>query len=142
MPDPLPRTRDDASLNTGLSSAATRKREERQKELHDRKQRQQESTRVKLTRDGSAIQDWLDEEIKDVGNLEKMVTEFDPQNMFKTIPLAERMNVTNAELLQAQTLARMMHIEWLKSAKKRVDKYMKEPKPVKDKDADGFGGDK
>lgn len=133
--------RDDSALNTGMSSAVERRRLQKQKELHDKKQQQQAATRVSLTRDGSAIMDWIDEEIKDVSDLASMTTEFNVESLLQRVPLAKTLNVTNAELLQAMTIAKLLHIEWLKSAKTKVNKYMKEPK-AKTKKAESFGEEK
>ncbi len=124
---PQPRVRNDSALNTGLSSAIDRKRLKKQKELHDKKQRAQEATRVSLSRDGGTIDTWLDEEIAKVSDLSSAVTEFDPSQLLKQIPLAQRMNITDKELLQAFMIAKLMHIEFLKDTKKKVNKFMKEP---------------
>lgn len=132
------RPRNDAALSTGLSSAVERRRAAAQQELHDKKQRQQEATKVSLTRDGSAINDWIDEEIAKVSDLRQAITEFDLEAFMKKVPLAKRLNVTHAELLQAQTIARLMHIEWLEKAKSRVKKHMKEPKTKPAKDGESF----
>lgn len=131
--------RDDSALNTGMSSAVERRRLQKQQELHEKKQQQQEATRVSLTRDGSAIIDWIDEEIKDVSDLSKMTTEFNVESILKRVPLAKTLNVTNAELLQAMTIAKLLHIEFLEKAKGRVKKHMKDPKS---KEAESFGEEK
>ena len=128
------KSRNDGSLNTGLSSAVERRRMKKQEELHEKKQRAQEATRVSLNRDGSAVMEWIDEELKEVSDFSKMTTEFNPKTILQQVPLANTMSVTNAELLQAMTIARLMHIEFLKSAKQKVRKYMKEPKAPKEEE--------
>lgn len=136
--------RNDAALSTGLSSALDRRRLAKQEELHNKRKADKEAVKARLSglsTQGDIVMEWIDQEINDVNDFTKMVNEFDPAAYMKQIPLAQRMSVTNSELLQAQTLARMMHIEWLKSAKNRVKKHLKDPKSSV-KEGENFEEDK
>lgn len=140
----MARSRNDSSLNTGMSSAILRRRYEKQEELHNKRKQEKEATAARLSglsTQGDIVIEWLDQELADVTDFRKMTTEFDPAKYMQQIPLIERMNVTSAELLQAQTIARLMHIEWLEKAKTRAKKHLKKSKQTV-KDGDSFEEEK
>lgn len=108
--------RDDSSLNTGMSSAVERRSRERLEE----QLRKRSGEREQLTPGAEILIAWINKDIKDVGNMETKILGIDFDDLRAMIPLAQRLNVDNATLLQAQVLAQAMHIEWLKSAKNRL----------------------
>lgn len=139
------KSRDDSSLNTGMSSALQRRRYAKQEELHEKRKREKEATAARLsglTTQGDIVVEWLEQELADVKDFTKMTTEFDPVAFMKQMPLAQRLNVSSAELLQAQTIARLMHIEWLEKARTRAKNHLKKPKREAVKDGDSFEEEK
>lgn len=143
MPTPkTTRTRNDEALNTGMSSALERRRLQIQEEMHNKRKAAKEAEKARLnglSTQGDVVVEWIDKELEEVGDMRKMVTEFDMDAFMKKIPLARRLNVTSPEMLQAQTIAHLMHIEFLEKLKTRAKNTMKEAK--RQDEASSFGED-
>lgn len=105
-------SRNDAFMNTGLSSAAQRRRMAKQKELHDKRAAEQEAVKSSLNKDASVVLEWIDKEQADI-----------------TTSYTKLMaDVMTEENVKAQLLALQMHYDWLERAKQRVKRVMREPK--------------
>lgn len=84
--------RNDASLITGLSSAASRRLEEQQL----KRQREKSATRQQLKPGAEIILGWIKKEKSNITNLERIV-----------------LNVEDEKYLQAQIMALNLHLKFL-----------------------------
>lgn len=116
--------RDDSALNTGLSSAAQRRIDAKNAERARKKERQ----RTELLPNADIILEWIDKEKADVKDLEKTILDLDFGKIRQLVPLAKQLDISDAQLIQAQILARMMHLEWLNSVKIRAKNMLREVK--------------
>lgn len=116
--------RKDNVLNTGMSSAVQRRAEAR---LESQK-RKRDDERAQLTPGAEILLDWIDKDLATVGNLQNMVIGINFDDLRTMLPLAQRLNVDDKDLLVAQVLAQAMHIEWLKSTKNRLKVTLRKAK--------------
>lgn len=101
----MPQPRSDSVLNTGLSSAVSRKLEaERAREMKERAHQ-----RGQLTPGAEIVIAWIDKELKEVMDLEYMV-----------------MHLTTEKDIKAQLLARKLHADFLKGLKARAKNMLRE----------------
>lgn len=123
--------RNDDILDTGLSSAQERrvaaKQAERARERRDRQ--------LALTPTGEIVTQWINTELDAMKDMTKMAIDLKPDELREVIPLARRLNVSDAQLLQAQMMAQQMHIEFLKALKNRSKNILRQAK-VAEKKAD------
>lgn len=105
------KTRSDSVLNTGLSSAASRRVEARRQKAKEKR----EAAKAKLTPDADIILEWIDKEKADIVNVEKMILAIDSE-----------------ENVVAQILARKMHIEFLNKLKTKAKNILRELPGEKD----------
>lgn len=128
-------SRDDSVLNTGMSSALER-RIKRDEQI---RQQDRQYTRGKLTPGAEIIKEWLLKERAAMTDISKAVTDFDPEFLQKSTPLARKLAVTDKELLQAFTLARLMNVEFIDTLLARVNNVLRkvpeETKETEDSDA-------
>lgn len=122
--------RNDSMLSSGLSSAVDRRRLQKQEELHNKKKQASEAMRASLSEQGRTIVEWIDQELLDVNDFSKMTTEFNFETFMQNTPLAQKLQISEPQLLQAMTIARLMHIDFLTRARTKAKKIMKEPKVV------------
>ena len=92
--------RDDSLLNTGFSSAASRKLEQKRKLLQEDKR----TVKHKLQPGAEIILQWIAEEREKTVNLEKMI-----------------INIESEERVMAQLLARKMHLDFLAGLKVKAE---------------------
>lgn len=99
--------RNDSVLNTGITSAATRRAEERAQRQRDLRA----SQRASLTPGGEIIKAWIDQEIAEAADLTKIIIIADSEK-----------NV------RAQLLGRQYYIEALKRLKGKTNNILREVK--------------
>lgn len=116
--------RNDGFLNTGLSSAVERRHQQKLETM----QKAKKDERGRLTPQADIILEWLQQEKDEVGNLEKSILDFDMEKIRALVPLAKQLDVSNKDLLQAQIIARFMHLEWLKKMESKVKGVLRETK--------------
>lgn len=116
--------RNDGILDTGITSANARRvaarQEERQRERHDRQ--------AALTPTGKIVIEWIDTELAAMKDMTKMAIDLKPDDLREVIPLARRLNVSDAQLLQVQMMAQQMHIEFLQALKNKTKNILRDAK--------------
>lgn len=126
--------RNDSLLNTGLTSAADRKRFEKQEELHNKRSAQKEAQRAalgNLTRRGELISEWIAEERSALDSISNLMLTTDIEAAARQYPVLKTINVDNDSLMKAQLIARLMHIDWLKKLEKKVKSTLREERVEK-----------
>lgn len=98
------RIKTEGYFSTGLSSAVQRQHDQRLKKMQNRKA----GELAGLAPDAKILLEWIEEEKKDVVNLEKMI-----------------LNISDEKFVQAQLLARQMHLDWLTKMKKKVNTVLR-----------------
>lgn len=98
-------TRNDAMLDTGLSSAVERRAQARS----DEQRRKRSDQRARLTPGAEIVLEWIDKEINEAADLRKII-----------------INVADEEHVKAQLLARQMHLTWLEDIKNRAKNMLRE----------------
>lgn len=124
MPSPQKRTRTDNSLNTGMSSVAERRSQQRLEE----QQRKRAGVREALLPSAEIMLEWIDKDIKKIDSIESKVFNVNLEELRGMVPLASRLNVSDKDLLVAQLLAQAMHIEWLRGTKNRIKVTLRQAK--------------
>jgi hypothetical protein len=110
--------RDDSMLDTGMSSAISRRQAARTQE---QKKKREERKRL-LTPSAEIVLEWIEQEKSDVVNLEKII-----------------LNVADEKFLQAQLLARQMHLAFLNNLKNKANNILRElPEDKKKDQPEGF----
>ncbi len=97
-------SRDDSFLNTGLSSAASRRLDAQTKQ----KTSERRSDRAHLLPGAEIILEWIAKEKKDTANLERMI-----------------LNLESEDNVRAQLLARQMHLTFLDSLTNRAKNILR-----------------
>lgn len=101
--------RNDALLNTGMSSAVDRRAKFRLEE----QKRKRSGERAQLTPGAEIVLAWIDKEIADAADLRHII-----------------INVADEEHVKAQLLARQYELNWLGDIKNRAKNMMREVKKV------------
>lgn len=111
-------SRNDAVLNTGMSSALDRRR----KLAEERKKQERQDKKAALAPQVDIILDWIKEEENQVADLRHII-----------------LNVSDEALLRDQLLARQLHLDFLKKLKGRARNVLRGlPKPQAVKEGESF----
>lgn len=109
---PKRRPRADNVLDTGMTSAATRRQEERLK----RQRELRENRRAQLTPGAEIIVQWIDQEIAEAKDLTKMI-----------------INIDTEDNVRAQLLAKQYHVDFLLKLKSKTKNILREVKQAEAK---------